>query len=108
LDRLRAIEAEMLARPENQDPHHTGGIKFMTGNRRHTPAPRIPGFGHGIGEAIRISRSPDSEPYFSDDDDDSGEELSDALSRLDSVNVVDNGIPLASGTHTHPFPLTFD
>ena len=74
----------------------------MTGNRRHAPAPRIPSFGQGIGEGIRISRSP--EPYFSDDDD-SDEELSDALSRLDSVTVVDNGVPLSSGTHLLPFPL---
>jgi len=102
LDRLRAIEAEVLARPEDQDPPHTGSIKFMTGNRRHAPAPRIPSFGQGIGEGIRISRSP--EPYFSDDDD-SDEELSDALSRLDSVTVVDNGVPLASGTHLLPFSL---
>jgi LIM domain kinase 1 len=102
LDRLRAIEAEVLARPEDQDPPHTGSIKFMTGNRRHAPAPRIPSFGQGIGEGIRISRSP--EPYFSDDDD-SDEELSEALSRLDSVTVVDNGVPLSSGTHILPFPL---
>ncbi len=106
LDRLRAIEAEVLARPEDQDPPHTGSIKFMTGNRRHTPAPRIPSFGQGIGEAIRTSRSP--EPYFSDDDGDSDDELSDALSRLDSVTVVDNGVPLASGVHTLPLPLTSD
>ena len=102
LDRLRAIEAEVLARPEDQEPHHTGSIKFMTGNARHTSAPRIPSFGQGIGEGIRISRSP--EPYFSDDDD-SDEELSDALSRLESVTVVDNGVLLTSGKHLLTFPL---
>jgi LIM domain kinase 1 len=102
LDRLRAIEAGVLARPEDQDPPHTGSIKFMTGNRRHAPAPRIPSFGQGVGEGIRISRSP--EPYFSDDDD-SDEELSDALSRLDSVTVVDNGVLLTSGTHLLTFSL---
>ena len=101
LDRLRSIEAQVLARPEDQDLHHTGSIKFMTGNRRHAPAPRIPSFGQGIGEGIRISRS---EPYFSDDDG-SDEELSEALSRLDSVTVVDNGVPLSSGTHFLPFLL---
>jgi len=68
----------------------------MTGNRCHTPAPRVPSFGQGIGEAIHISRSPDPEPYFSDDGDDSDEELSDALNQLDGVTVVDNGVPLAS------------
>ena len=95
LDRLRAIEAQVLARPEDQDLHHTGSIKFMTGNRRHSSAPRIPSFGQGIGEGIRMSRSP--EPLS--DDDESDEELSDALSRLESVTVVDNGVPLQSGTH---------
>ncbi|KAH9993034.1 kinase-like domain-containing protein [Russula vinacea] len=92
LDRLRAIEAQVLARPEDQDLHHTGSIKFMTGNRRHSSAPRIPSFGQGIGEGIRMSRSP--EPLS--DDDESDEELSDALSRLESVTVVDNGVPLQS------------
>jgi LIM domain kinase 1 len=95
LDRLRAIEAEVLSRPEERDMHHTGSIKFLTGNRRHPPAPRIPSFGNGIGEGIRISTSP--EPYLSGGDSD--EELSDALSRLESVTVVENGVPLASGTH---------
>jgi LIM domain kinase 1 len=103
LDRLRAIEAQVLARPEDEELHHTGSIKFMTGNRRHPPAPRIPSFGQGIGEGIRISRSP--EPYLSDDDE-SDEELSDALSRLESVTVVDNGVLLPSGVHptSLPFP----
>ncbi|KAI0289652.1 kinase-like protein [Russula brevipes] len=91
LDRLRAIEAEVLARPDEQEMRHTGSIKFMTGNRRHPPAPRIPSFGQGIGSGIRMSTSP--EPYLSDESD---EELSDALSRLESVTVVSNGVPLGS------------
>ena len=95
LDRVRAIEAEVLARPEERDMHHTGSIKFMTGDRRHPPAPRIPSFGQGFGENIRVNTSP--EPYLSGGDSD--EELSDALSRLESVTVVENGVPLASGTH---------
>lgn len=100
LDRLRAIEAEVLTRPDEQEIRHTGSIKFMTGNRRHPPAPRIPSFGQGIGSGIRMSTSP--EPYLSDDESD--EELSDALSRLESITVVSNGVPLGSGTHPPPTP----
>jgi len=94
LERLRAIEAEVLARPEERELNHTGSIKFMTGNRRREPPPRIPSFGQGIGESIRMSTSP--EPCSSDGGSD--EELSEALSRLESVTVVENGIRLASGT----------
>ncbi|KAI9512141.1 kinase-like protein [Russula earlei] len=92
LDRLRAIEAEVIARPEEQEFHHTGSIKFMTGNRRHPPAPRIPSFGQGIIEGILRSTSPDQ--YLTEDVSD--EELSDALSRLESITVIDNGVPLGS------------
>ncbi|KAI0255429.1 kinase-like domain-containing protein [Lactifluus subvellereus] len=91
LDRLRAIEAEVLARPEETELH-TGSIKFMTGHRRHAPVPRIPSFGQGIGGSIRLSASP--EPDASEEDSD--DELSDAVSRLESVTVVENGVPLAS------------
>ena len=98
LDRLRAIEAEVLARPEETELH-TGSIKFMTGHRRHAAVPRIPSFGQGIGGgSIRLSTSP--EPYMSEEESD--DELSDAVSRLESVTVVENGVPLASrmfGTH---------
>jgi len=86
--------------------HHTGSIKFMTGDRRHPPAPRIPSFGQGIGENIRINTSP--EPYLSGGDSD--EELSDALSRLESVTIVENGVPLGStdgsGESQQPFLTT--
>ncbi|KAH9982011.1 kinase-like domain-containing protein [Russula compacta] len=96
LDRLHAIEAQVLARPEEQELHHTGSIRFMTGHRRHPAAPRIPSFGQGVGEGIRVSTSP--EPSLSGEDE-SDEELSDALSRLESVTVVENGVPLGSSTH---------
>jgi LIM domain kinase 1 len=91
LDRLRAIEAEVLARPE-ETVLHTGSIKFMSGHRRHGPVPRIPSFGEGIGRSIRLSISPDA--YASEEESD--EELSDAVSRLESVTVVEDGVPLAS------------
>jgi len=102
LDRLRAIEAQVIARPEEKEMHHTGSIRFMTGNRRHPPAPRIPSFGQGIGSDIRTSTSP--EPILTDGELD--EELSDALSKLESVTVVDNGVPLAS--RTYPLPPFLD
>ncbi|KAI0297013.1 kinase-like protein [Multifurca ochricompacta] len=72
-------------------------IKFMTGHRRHPPAPRIPSFGQGIGHGIRMSASP--EPHWSEDESD--DELNDAVSRLESVTVIDNGVPLASGIHAN-------
>ncbi|KIJ61262.1 hypothetical protein HYDPIDRAFT_97020 [Hydnomerulius pinastri MD-312] len=51
LERLRDIEAEVLARPETEDLH-LGSIKFMTGGKRPA-APRIPSFGAGVGKDIR-------------------------------------------------------
>ena len=91
LDRLRAIEAEVLARPEEAEVH-TGSIKFMTGNRRHPAAPRIPSFGEGIGQGIRSSST--QEPHLSEEESD--DELSDAVSRLESVTLIENGVPLPS------------
>ncbi len=91
LDRLRAIEAEVLARPEEAEMH-TGSIKFMTGNRRHPPVPRIPSFGEGIGKDIRASST--QGPQLSEEDSD--DELSDAVSRLESVTIHENGVPLTS------------
>ncbi|KAN0136507.1 Protein kinase-like domain containing protein [Lactarius tabidus] len=88
LDRLRAIEAEVLARPEEAEVH-TGSVKFMTGNRR---APRIPSFGEGIGRGIRSSST--QEPQLSEEESD--DELSDAVSRLESVTIIENGVPLPS------------
>ena len=100
LDRLRAIEAEVLARPEEAEVH-TGSIKFMTGNRRHPAAPRIPSFGEGIGKGIRASST--QEPQLSEEESD--DELSDAVSRLESVTVMENGVPLASRVPgVHPCP----
>jgi LIM domain kinase 1 len=101
LERLRAIEAEVLARPEERELNHTGSIKFITGGRRREPHPSIPSFGQGTEESTQVSTSP--EPYLSDGGSD--EELSDALSRLEGVTVVENGVPLASGTHPAIPPL---
>ncbi|KAL4077471.1 kinase-like domain-containing protein [Scleroderma citrinum] len=51
LERLRVIEAEVLARPETEDLH-LGSIKFMSGGKRRGAAPRIPSFGMGVGKDI--------------------------------------------------------
>lgn len=105
LDRLGAIEAEVLARPEEAELH-TGSIKFMTGNRRHAAAPRIPSFGEGIGKGIRSSST--KEPQLSEEDSD--DELSDAMSRLEGVTIIENGVPLASrlpGVHLSLVLLNF-
>jgi LIM domain kinase 1 len=93
LDRLRSIEADVLARGEETELH-TGSVKFMSGQRRHHAAvPRIPSFGQGIGGSIRLSVL-SSQRYETSEDEE--EELSDAVSRLESVTVVEDGVPLAS------------
>ena len=51
LERLREIEAEVLARPETEE-HHLGSIRFMSGGKRKGAPPRIPSFGMGIGKDI--------------------------------------------------------
>ncbi|KAH8115078.1 kinase-like protein [Phellopilus nigrolimitatus] len=50
LQRLRDIELEVLARPSEADDVHVGSVKFITGNKRHSVAPRIPSFGMGVGK----------------------------------------------------------
>ncbi|PPQ69353.1 hypothetical protein CVT25_004745 [Psilocybe cyanescens] len=80
LDRLRAIEAEVLLRPgEGDDGMHLGSVRFMTGGKRPTAAPRIPSFGMGVGKDIRgaASSSEDSED----------EELMEAVAGLSSVGL---------------------
>jgi LIM domain kinase 1 len=84
LERLGAIEAEVLARDQAGEPH-VGSIKFITGSKRPGVAPRIPSFGMGIGKDIRSSAEKDH-PFSSDDDSD-GEELSEAISALRDVGL---------------------
>ena len=99
LDRLRVIEAEVLARPEEAEVH-TGSVKFMTGNRRHPSAPRIPSFGEGIGKGIRMSST--QEPQLSEEDSD--DELIEAINGLESI-AFEDGVPLSSRIlGVHPCP----
>ncbi|KAF4611424.1 hypothetical protein D9613_003788 [Agrocybe pediades] len=61
LDRLRAIEAEVLLRPGEGDDMHVGSVRFMTGGKRPPTGPRIPSFGMGVGKEIRSNVSSDDE-----------------------------------------------
>jgi LIM domain kinase 1 len=94
LDRLREIEAEILARPSEPDDAHVGSVKFMTGMRRPGVGPRIPSFGLGVGKDINKSREvkPTTEGHSSDEDSD--EELMQAvlgLSKVDIASTWSNG-----------------
>lgn len=83
LERLREIEAEVLARPETEDLH-LGSVKFMTGGKRPI-APRIPSFGAGIGKDIRHSTPTVAEDVMaalSSGEEDSDEELANAVEGL--------------------------
>ncbi|KAH8823878.1 TKL/LISK/LISK-DD1 protein kinase [Flagelloscypha sp. PMI_526] len=90
LDRLRPIEAEVLSRKdESEEDAHIGSIKLMgTGSKRPTVGPRIPSFGVGVGKDIRSSHSSD----------DSDDELMEAISTLNSVNLGSKFTDRSSGT----------
>lgn len=77
LERLRLIEVEVFARPNEDEDSHVGSVKFMTGKRTGA-GPRIPSFGVGVGKDIRSSGS---------NTDDSDDELMEAVMGLSSVGV---------------------
>ncbi|EIW56655.1 kinase-like protein [Trametes versicolor FP-101664 SS1] len=80
LDRLREIEAEVLARPEADDIH-LGTVRFMSGMRRPGAAPRIPSFGQGISAMGAASKT---DVHSSDEDsDDEFAKVVDGLSKVD-------------------------
>ncbi|KAJ7820511.1 TKL/LISK/LISK-DD1 protein kinase [Mycena olivaceomarginata] len=81
LERLRVIEAEVLARPNEGDNLHVGSVRLMTTGRRAGPGPRIPSFGVGVGKDIRRSSRNSSNM----DADDSEEEPMKAVMELPSV-----------------------
>jgi LIM domain kinase 1 len=84
LDRLRAIEAEVLAQPSEADDAHVGSVKFMTGTKRPGIAPRIPSFGMGIGKDIRTNGEKGG---ALSSDEDSEDELMEAVEGLKNVNL---------------------
>lgn len=83
LDRLREIEADVLSRPSETEDLHVGTIKFMTGAKRPSTAPRIPSFGMGVGKDI-ANGSPRSD-YASDESD---EELTQVVEKLSKVGLT--------------------
>ena len=83
LDRLREIETEVQNRPSETDDPHVGTVKFMTGTKRPSPAPRIPSFGMGVGKDTATG-SPRSD-YTSDDSD---EETARAVEKLSKVGLT--------------------
>lgn len=82
LDRLNAIEVEVLAQSSEADAH-VGSVKFMTGTKRPGAAPRIPSFGMGVGKDIRSNG--DKGAFSSDED--SEDELAQAIEGLKAVNI---------------------
>ena len=77
LDKLRAIESDIFARPSEGNHAHVGSIKFMSMSsaatgKRSGAGPRIPSFGLGSEKEIR-----------SDNSDDSDEELLEAVMGLE-------------------------
>ncbi|KAI0776833.1 kinase-like protein [Trametes elegans] len=80
LDRLREIEAEVLARPSEADDIHLGTVKFMSGIRRPGAAPRIPSFGMGVSAS---GAAKTAEGNSSDEDsDDEFAKVVDGLSKV--------------------------
>lgn len=74
LERLRLIEAEVLARPSEGTDLHFGSIRFMTHGKRPL-APRIPSFGMGAGKEKKSGQSSE----------DSDDELAEAVMGLSGV-----------------------
>ncbi|KAG5725095.1 RasGEF domain-containing serine/threonine-protein kinase X [Termitomyces sp. T112] len=89
LERLRVIEAEVAARPSEDEEAHVGSIKFLTGGKRPAGNPRIPSFGMGVGKDIRHNDSAS--------DDESDEELWEALSNIGSCSMASDQ-PLIDST----------
>lgn len=103
LERLRIIEAEVLARGSEADDVHVGSIKFMTGMRRPGAAPRIPSFGMGVGRDIRTNGNgtPAASSVASahSSDEDSDEELMQAVMGLSKVDLYSSyGSEAAGGS----------
>ena len=105
LDRLREIEAEVLARPTEADDN-IGSVKFMTGMRRPGAAPRIPSFGVGVGRDVKHSApgSVAGSEQHSSDSEDSDSELMEALSRLSTAGIHSVWSDAAVGMHV-PIPF---
>lgn len=102
LERLRDIEAEVLSRPSDTEDAHVGSVKFMTGMRRPGAGPRIPSFGMGVGKGIGGNTPATSAPDVHSSDEDSDEELMEAVLGLSKVDV---GSTWSNGAQGQLFPL---
>lgn len=87
LQRLRDIETEVLARPNEADDAHVGSIKFLTGMRRPGAAPRIPSFGMGVGRNVAHGAPSPQASDGNSSDEDSDEELVQAITTLSKVDL---------------------
>ncbi|EPQ55780.1 kinase-like protein [Gloeophyllum trabeum ATCC 11539] len=84
LERLAQIEADILAQPSEGDDAPIGTVKFMTGVKRPSAAPRIPSFGMGVGKDIRNGNG---NAHDSSDDETSEDELMEAVMGLRNVDL---------------------
>ncbi|EJD54318.1 kinase-like protein [Auricularia subglabra TFB-10046 SS5] len=94
LARLRDIELEVLARPEENETMHVGSVKLLTGSRSKRPgAPRIPSFGKGVGKGVRSGSASASE-------DESEDDLAAAVDAID-LDLNESSLMGAHGHHLH-------
>ncbi|KAG5638408.1 hypothetical protein H0H81_000185 [Sphagnurus paluster] len=98
LERLQVIEAEVLARPNEEEDLHVGSIKFLTGKRPAKGGPRIPSFGMGVGNDVRNSNPSDE----------SDDELMEAVEGLSKVGVNDHSSLSLNGTYMRLIKLCKD
>jgi len=97
LERLRLIEVEVLARPNEVEDAHVGSIKFLPGGKRHAAPPRIPSFKTGVGNGIAHS---------GDTSDESGDELKDAVEHLSTMKLNGDLSTVSDGTFSAHFSMT--
>ncbi len=106
LDRLRDIEAEILARPSEPDDVHVGSVKFLTGMRRPGAGQRIPSFGMGVAKDIKkgAATPTNAQADGHSSDEDSDEELMQAVLGLSKVNLESawNGSDQSLSLCLHP------
>lgn len=86
LARLRAVELEVLARPDESEDQHVGSVKFMAGAKRPAAGPRIPSFGVGVTASKNKSRV-DPADLIDENVSDSDEELEAAIKGLEGVRL---------------------
>ncbi|CAL1697984.1 unnamed protein product [Somion occarium] len=87
LDRLRDIEAEVIARSPATEDVHVGSIRYTSSTRRPGPAPRIPSFGMGVGQEIRYSSQQHDSVSETSEDESSDDELTQAVMGLKHLDL---------------------